>query len=177
MQQSQWLIIAITNSKEIKWGGKKFGLGNRKEFLRVRSAVHSSNTPEGYIGNSLGAGPHLHINLLQAFIRDKHASLYLFIYTVKHPQRSSKIHRETKYRSGASKGSFISRKIGTAALKPASSGPTLSTRRPPAAPNAPEPRGRAARSLCSSPCFQGGLHKRQPSYAGKDKFEQSLTLV
>lgn len=43
--------------------GKKFGLGIRKEFLRVGSAVHNPNNPEGYSGNSLGTGANLHINL------------------------------------------------------------------------------------------------------------------
>lgn len=44
-------------------GGKKFGLDIRKEFLMVRSAVHNPDSPEGYTGNSLGAGSNLHINL------------------------------------------------------------------------------------------------------------------
>lgn len=102
----------------------------------------------------------------------------LFIYTVKHTQCSSKIHRKAKYSSRASKESFISGKAGTASLEPAAKCPALPTLRPPAAQNMLEQRMRAACSICSSPYFQGGLHKWPPLYAGsKDRFEQSSTRL
>lgn len=96
MQQSQWLIIVITLVKRLNEGWKKFGLDIREEFLRVRLAVPNPSIPEGRTGTSPGAELHLRINLQQAFIRDKCARLYLFIYAAKRTQCSSKIHRQTK---------------------------------------------------------------------------------
>lgn len=98
----KYAAVSVTDncynsSKEIKRRvKKKFGLGIREEFLRVRLAVPNPNIPEGCTGTSPGAELHLHLNLQQAFIRDKCARLYLFIYATKHTQCSSTVHRQTK---------------------------------------------------------------------------------
>lgn len=71
------MIIAITNSQEIKWRGKKFGLGAGNEFLMARPAVHNPTGPAGCRDSSLGAGANLHTQS-QQLIREDFIRLYLF---------------------------------------------------------------------------------------------------